>query len=214
LLRDGWRNIRLEMTGNFASSMVDRLLRIFSGLPTLFKHVRGIRTAPSTVDQVIRYGEDLQQELAFLSAEAEQANSSTGLVLKPTISQSDDVQFPSALDFQSNDGAIFHTWYWAATIMVEVCMMTIYQRHADSPWRTNLTANAAARKICMSYEYAAALKPLGAQFLQLPLICAHFVSDDEVKEWIVRKLNSLVAELHIQYTSEYVQGMANAILEI
>ncbi|KIW65542.1 hypothetical protein PV04_07796 [Phialophora macrospora] len=214
LLRDGWRNLRLEMTGNFASSMVDRLLRIFSGLPTLFKQVRGIHAAPSTIGEVIRYGEDLQQELAFLSAEAEQSTSDTGPVFKPATSQSDDVRFSSALDFQSTEGAIFHNWYWAATIMVEVCMMTIYQRHDESPWRMNLTANAAARKICMSYEYATALRPLGAQFLQLPLICAHFVSDDEVKEWIVRKLNLLVAELHIQYTSEYVQGMANAILRL
>ncbi|OCT49180.1 hypothetical protein CLCR_04853 [Cladophialophora carrionii] len=214
LLSDGWRSFHLDTTRNVASTLVDRLVQVFSALPSLVKQVRGIRAATTPVNQVIHFGEDLQQKLALLSAEAQHSSSNTGLVFKPVTSQSDDGRFPSVLAFQSTDGAIFHTWSWAVTIIVEVCIMTIYQRHDELPQRTNLAVNAAARKICMSYEYAATLRPLGAQFLQLPLICAHFVSDDSMKAWIVTKLNSLAAELHIQYTSEYVQTLGNAILGI
>ncbi|ETI25975.1 hypothetical protein G647_02752 [Cladophialophora carrionii CBS 160.54] len=214
LFSDGWRSFHLDPTRNVTSTLVDRLVQVFSALPSLVKQVRGIRAATTPVNQVIQFGEDLQQKLALLSAEAEHSSSNTALVFKPVTSQSDDGRFPSVLRFQSTDGAMFHTWYWAVTIIIEVCIMTIYQRHDELPRRTNLGVNAAARKICMSYEYAAALRPLGAQFLQLPLICAHFVGDDCMKEWIVTKLNSLVAELHIQYTSEYVQTLGNAILGI
>ncbi|EXJ56996.1 hypothetical protein A1O7_07340 [Cladophialophora yegresii CBS 114405] len=214
LLSDGWRDFHLDVTRNLASSLVDRLVQIFSALPSLVKQVRDIPAATTSIDQVIQYGEDLNQKLALLSAEAQQSSSNTLLVFKPATSRSDDGTFPSVLNFQSTDGAIFHTWYWAVTIIVEVCIMNIYHRHDEFPRRTSLTANAAARKICMSYEYAVTLKPLGAQFLQLPLICAHFVGDDEMKEWIVRKLNLLVAELHIRYTSEYVQTQGDAILGI
>ena len=167
-----------------------------------------------TVDQVVQYGESLQDELASLFAEAKQHFSTTDLGFRSAQAQSRDETFPSALHFQSRESAIFHCWLWAATIIVNVYMTSLHPYQQDvaaSSW-IDLAVDASARKICMSCEYAATLKPLGAQFIQLPLICAYFVSSEDEKAWITKKLNFLVEELYVRYSRTYLDTMSAVIM--
>lgn len=214
LLSEGWREIQLAKTSNFESIMVDRLLRIFSTLPSLARLVRTVHTMPSTMDQAVQYGEALQEELSLLSAEAKQHFSTSDLSFRSAEAQSKDEIFPSSLHFRSRESAIFHCWLWAATIVVNVYMTSLSTHQQDiaaSRWM-HLAVDASARKICMSCEYAATLKPLGAQFIQLPLICAYFVSSEHEKLWILEKINFLVVDSHVRYTRTYCDTLSAVIM--
>jgi len=109
--------------------------------------------------------------------------------------------------FRTPEGAIFHTWRWTAFLIVNLCMANLLPGDELRP-----SISDAAQHICMSYYYAAGLKPLGAQFLQFPLIAIYSVSSEEVKHWILRKINLLVEEMHISFEREYLETMATLVL--
>ncbi|EXJ67225.1 uncharacterized protein A1O5_09872 [Cladophialophora psammophila CBS 110553] len=166
------------------------------------------------MDQGAEYAKSLQHGLASLSAGAqEQHDPKNEFAFELVPSQHiDELTFPTTFHFQTPEGAIFHTWSWTASLIIGVCMTSLC--HKDDQWQEldSSATDSATQNICMSYEYAANLKPLGAQFLQLPLICAFFVCCEEVKNWILRKINLLVSELHIYYTREFLEPMAASIL--
>lgn len=217
LLREDWQGISLEAVGRPDSVMVDRLLRIFTHIPSLSKLVRRTNadSPQSIIDQVIQYGKDLWQKFDTIWVEAEQTGFLSGdiaLSMISTYGQSEP--FSSTPTFRSVDCALFCAYFWAARLIINVYMTNFLACHyTETEWQSiKISTHAAARNICASCEYAATLKPLGAQFIQLPLICAYGVSNEETKEWILNEINLLVAELHVQYVRQYLDFMSAAIL--
>ncbi|KAJ9604010.1 hypothetical protein H2200_011532 [Cladophialophora chaetospira] len=209
LLSDGWRDISMEKSGDVDAQLVDRLYRLFCDLPTLTKLARN-----GSANELLESAEAFREKLASISAQAQVYAQNSEPAFKLAPSTSNDETFPSMLHFSSKDGGIFYTFLWTAHIILDVCMMSSLSDKAKAgQWqRLKMSADAFGRKICMTYEYAASLKPLGAQFIQMPLTCAYFVSTEEVKAWIVEKLNELVVDLHVFYTKEYLDTVSGAIL--
>lgn len=217
LLREDWQGISLEAAGRPDSVMVDRLLQVFTHIPSLGRLVRrtSANSPQSTIDQVIRYGKDLWQKFDSIWAEAEQmgfSGSDSPLSMISTYGQNEP--FSSTLTFRSLDHALFCTWFWAAKLIINVYTTNLLASHyTETEWQINkVSTRLAAQNICASCEFAATLKPLGAQFIQLPLICAYSVSNEGTREWILNEINMLVADLHVQYVRQYLDHVSAAIL--
>ncbi|TAQ84197.1 hypothetical protein B7494_g7476 [Chlorociboria aeruginascens] len=210
LVRDGWQAINFEGVQKFGSAMLNQLLRIFSRIPSLIKHVRSWHAGSTilTMDQLIEYINSLQGELSsILTTALVEQTPNDDLVFKKIPSLTDDSIYSESLRFRTAEGAIFHTWRWTAVLIVNLCMANLLRGDALRPEIAN-----AAQHICMSCEYAATLRPLGAQFLQLPLIVTYSVSSEQVKHWILRKINLLVEEMHISFERGYLETIAALVV--
>jgi hypothetical protein len=119
-----------------------------------------------------------------------------------------DDEFPVSFYFCSHESAIFHTWRWMALLITDLCLVNL----VTDP-RLRLSIADTARRICMCYEYASLSNPLGAQFLQVPLIIAYAVSDQKGKNWIIDKINLLMGGLYVTYTGEYLDRLSMMIMK-
>ena len=199
MLEDGWKDIDLRKSNGFPSIMLDRLLQLFSRIPYL---------SQMDTSQAIEYSIFLTRELAHISETAlghkEHGNE---LVFTRLAAQPGDL-FSHTLRFHDVDAAMFHTWRWAAFLL-----LASREPGAVAGDDSLLSGtDSAVQHICMSYDYALSFKPLGAQFLQLPLIVAYNFAGQNVKDWMVDKLNVLVDAFCISYTSAYVETMAALIM--
>ncbi|KIW88861.1 uncharacterized protein Z519_10345 [Cladophialophora bantiana CBS 173.52] len=132
LLRHGWQDIHLETRGKFGSAMVDRLLVLFGRIPSLVR-LRSWRSSPHLIsmDQVTEYTKSLQHGLASLSAGSrEQDDPKNEFAFELVPSQHiDEPVFPTTFQFQTTEGAVFHTWSWTVSLIIGVCMTCL--RHKD-----------------------------------------------------------------------------------
>ncbi len=190
--------------------MLNQLLQIFSRIPSLATYVRSWKAGSPllALDQVMEYGISLHRDLSSISAAAlVEQDPNSDLFFEEIPSSMDDNIYPGTLRFRTTEGATFHTWRWTAFLIVNLCIANLLSEDELQP-----SISDAARHICMSFDYAAMLKPLGAQFLQLPLTVVYSVSSEEVKQWILRKINLLVEEMHITYEREYLDTMSAMVV--
>ncbi|PTB65735.1 hypothetical protein BBK36DRAFT_1120201 [Trichoderma citrinoviride] len=211
LLTGGWQDICPEKCRSIRFSSVDYLFESICRIPTLVKYVVDWKAGVSELGlhDITDIGRRLQQELRAASPRGSMSASLEGdLGFEEHRSSTLDDEFPLSIHFHSHEGAIFHTWRWMALLLTELCLVNLV---ADP--RLRLSIADTARRICMCYEYASLSKPLGAQFLQVPLIVAYAVSDQKVKKWILDKINLLIGGLYVTYTGEYLDTMSMMILK-
>ena len=203
LLRDDWQALFREMQASQSLTPLYQLLRVFTRIPTLVKLMRTWKTYDFSglraSDPVNMYAQFIKRELDDVVTNMIQSRRSQNSSrhhqdlsyedLPSSEVNDDDYLFLHAFHFRTREGAIFHTWYWTALLIVDICKARLSSsssndsdasRHQSED--TPTPAVAAATKICMSYSDATALIPLGAQFIQFPLICAYHVSSEKVKQ--------------------------------
>ncbi|KAL6701538.1 hypothetical protein J3F84DRAFT_399269 [Trichoderma pleuroticola] len=211
LLTGGWEDICPEKRDGIKFSSVDYLFESICGIPTLVKYVVDWKAGVSELGmgEIIEYGRKLQQELRAASPRSSMAgNFEDNLGFEERQSSALDDDFPVSFCFYSPEGAIFHTWRWMALIIADLCLVNLV---ADP--RLRLSIADTARRICMCYEYANLTNPLGAQFLQMPLIITYAVSDEKGKNWIMDKINLLMGGLYVTYTTEYLDCVSVMIMK-
>lgn len=211
LLTGGWQDICPEKRGNIKFSSVDYLFNSIRSIPTLVKYVVDWKAGVFELgmSEIIDYGRMLQQELRAASSWSPMSeNIQDNLGFEERQSSTLDGDFPLSFHFYSHEGAIFHTWRWMALLIAELCLVNLV---ADPRLRVSIADT--ARRICMCYEYANSSSPLGAQFLQVPLIVAYSVSDQNGKNWIRDKINLLLGGLFVTYTGEYLDGLSMMIMK-
>lgn len=211
LLTDGWEDICPEKRDGIKFSSVDYLFESICSIPTLVKYVVDWKAGVSDLGmgEIIEYGRKLQQELRAASPRSSTVgNVEENLGFEERQSSTLDDDFPLSFHFYSSEGAIFHTWRWMALIIADLCLVNLV---ADP--RLRLSIADTARRICMCYEYASLSNPLGAQFLQVPLIIAYAVSDQKGKNWIIDKINLLMGGLYVTYTADYLDCISMMILK-
>ncbi|KAL6816710.1 hypothetical protein J3E69DRAFT_375312 [Trichoderma sp. SZMC 28015] len=211
LLTGGWEDICPEKRDSIKFSSVDYLFESICSIPTLVKYVVDWKAGESDLGmgEIIEYGRKLQQELRAASPRSSTVgNVEENLGFEERQSSTLDEDFPLSFHFYSSEGAIFHTWRWMALIIADLCLVNLV---ADP--RLRLSIADTARRICMCYEYASLSNPLGAQFLQVPLIIAYVVSDQKGKNWIIDKINLLLGGLYVTYTAEYLDCISMMILK-
>lgn len=211
LLIGGWEDICPEKRDSIKFSSVDYLFESICGIPTLVKYVVDWKAGVSDLGmgEIIEYGRKLQQELRAASPRGSVVgNVEDNLGFEERQSSTPDDDFPLSFHFYSSEGAIFHTWRWMALILADLCLANLV---ADPRLRLGIADT--ARRTCMCYEYANLSKPLGAQFLQVPLIIAYVVSDQKGKNWIIDKINSLMGGLYVTYTAEYLDCISMMIMK-
>ncbi|KAK1245978.1 hypothetical protein MKX07_005047 [Trichoderma sp. CBMAI-0711] len=211
LLTGGWQDICPEKCKGIKFSSVDHLFESICKIPTLVKYVVNWRAGVSKLglSELTTYGRKLQQELRAASPRGSMSvnlEDNLGYEERPSLTLDDE--FPLSIHFASHEGAIFHTWRWMALLIADLCLVNLV---ADP--RLRLSIADTARRICMCYEYASLSNPLGAQFLQMPLIIAYAVSDQKGKMWILDRINLLIGGLYVTYTGEYLDSLSILILK-
>ncbi|KAL7957638.1 hypothetical protein V8C34DRAFT_314648 [Trichoderma compactum] len=192
LLTGGWEDICPEKRDGIKFSSVDYLFESICSIPTLVKYVVDWKAGISELGmgEIIEYGRKLQLELRAASPRSSMAgNVEDNLGFEERQSSTPDDDSPLSFHFYSYESAIFHTW------------------------RLRLSIADTARRICMCYEYANLSNPLGAQFLQVPLIIAYVVSNQKGKNWIIAKLNLLMGGLYVTYTTVYLDCLSVMIMK-
>lgn len=174
------------------------------------KYVVDWKAGVSELDknEIIHYARELQQELRAASPRRTMSGDEDNLGFEERASSTLDDEFPLSFHFYSHEGAIFHAWRWMALLIADLCLVNL----AANPRLRKIIADT-ARRICMCLEYARLWSPLGAQFLQVPLIIAYIVSDRKGKSWILEKINLLLGGLHVTYTEEYLDSLSMMIMK-
>ncbi|KAM0260402.1 hypothetical protein ACHAQJ_002804 [Trichoderma viride] len=211
LLTGGWQDICPEKRGSIKFSSVDYLFETICSIPTLVKYVVDWKAGVSELgmNEIADYGRKLQQELRAASPRGSMSgNLEDNLGFEERQSSTLDDEFPFSFHFYSYESAIFHTWRWMALLISDLCLVNVV---ADP--RLRLSIADTARRIRMCYEYASLSNPLGAQFLQVPLIIAYAVSDQKGKNWIIEKINLLLGGLYVTYTGEYLDHLSMMIMK-
>ncbi|KAL6876813.1 hypothetical protein J3F83DRAFT_769858 [Trichoderma novae-zelandiae] len=198
LLTGEWQEMCPEKRGSIQFSSVDYLFESICRIPTVVKYAVDWKAEASELGmrEIVNYGRKLQQELRAASPRGSMpGNVEDDLGFEERQSSAPDDELPLSLHFHSYEGAIFHTWRWMAMILADLCLVNLV---ADP--RLRLSSADTARRICMCYEYTSVSNPLGAQFLQVPLIIAYVVSDQKRKSWIIDKINLMMGSLYVTYT--------------
>ncbi|KAL7919849.1 hypothetical protein ACQKWADRAFT_300226 [Trichoderma austrokoningii] len=211
LVTGKWQDIRPGKRDSIKFSSVDYLFESIYRIPSLVKYVVDWKSGVSELDkdEIIDYARNLQQELRAASppsTESEDVEDNLGFEERQ--SSPLDGDFPLSFHFYSRESAIYHAWRWMALLITDLCLANI----AASP-RLRLIIAETARRICMCYEYASLSSPLGAQFLQVPLIIAYTTSDQKRKSWILQKINLLLGGLCVTYTEEYLDRLSMMIMK-
>ncbi|KAL6895092.1 hypothetical protein GGI43DRAFT_429200 [Trichoderma evansii] len=211
LLTGGWQDICPEKCGSIEFSSVDCLFESICSIPTLVKYVVDWKAGVSEIGkgEIIDYGRKLQQTLRAASPLGSVSRDvEDNLGFEERQSSTLDGEFPLSFHFYSHESAIFHTWRWMALLIVDLCLVNLLANP-----RLRLAIAETARRICMCYEYASLSSPLGAQFLQVPLIIAYVVSDQKGNNWIIDKINLLLGGLYVTYTEEYLDHLSTMIMK-
>ncbi|KAL7932061.1 hypothetical protein V8C35DRAFT_102054 [Trichoderma chlorosporum] len=211
LLTGGWQDVCPEKRRSIKFSSVDYLFESICNIPTLVKYVEDWKAGVSElgITEITIYGRKLQKELRAaspLSLSSGDVEDNLGFEERPSSALDDE--FPLSLHFYSYESAVFHTWRWMALIIADLCLVNLV---SDRRLRQNIADN--ARRIRMCYEYASLSIPLGAQFLQVPLIIAYAVSDQKGKNWITDKINLLMGGLLVTYTGNYLDHLSRMIMK-
>jgi hypothetical protein len=211
LLTGGWQDICPEKCRSVRFSSVDYLFESICKIPTLVKYVLDWRAGVSELGlgELTDYGRKIQQDLRAASPRGSMSVSlEEDLGFEERKSSALDDECPLSVHFRSHEGAIFHSWRWMALLIADLCLVNLV---ADPRLRLRIADT--AQRICMCYEYASLSKPLGAQFLQVPLIIAYAVSDQKRKDWITDKINLLMGGLYVTYTAQYLDSLSTMILK-
>ncbi|KAH6888509.1 hypothetical protein B0T10DRAFT_573249 [Thelonectria olida] len=215
LLQDSWQHVTRGKQKTFKVTKLDQLFETVYHIPSLVKQISDFKNGKSVMnmDQLTSYAKRLQEELVSLSAtEATSSKATEGtdqdLGYDQILLWADDDIFPIVLSFHSREGAVFHSWVWMASLMVDMCMDNLVP---DPRLRDSMSE--AARRICMCYEYVSLLKPIGALYLQLQLTAAYYVSDQRQRDWIVEKVNIIMEDLHIHFSSSYFETIGSLLFK-
>jgi len=173
-------------------------------LPSLLKDIRAFRGGEINISKaalvlathafrckVLRHAKDLEASLQN-SVTAIQIPSSTG-----------DPLFPTVYRFNDKMTNAKYCLHWACIVIANRLVGVV-----NPGCGLEEESAEAAKRICMSLEHAATLKPFAAFHMTFALPAAFSACSEEERVWIHTHMNELFEEIHTRYSLENLHVLA------
>ncbi|KAK7709709.1 hypothetical protein SLS57_008614 [Botryosphaeria dothidea] len=218
-----WNKVAFDATGVAEPrATMFKIARAMSYLPSLTRDVRAFFSGTSSPDitplSLLRRAETLHAMLDKVQPYIAETLADPTRVRRVAPSPEHADLWPMGYRF-ADAGVAFVLWfYWNMRMITFLIIAGLHQRPASSPFlppqpsyvaALGREARAMARDLCMSWEHAHAVRPLGAMYLDVGLIVAYSVfaegvgeeegeqEDEEAWErrlaWLLRALAQLTA---------------------
>ena len=194
-----WRSF--DASGLYKDKITFQLMNNMVQLPDLFRDIRAFMrgetafTAQELLVRALRFRVGVDEHRA-----AHEMSTMNETAPKVVLSTTGDDTIPDVYYFKDSATAKRYTMYWAMIILANQA-----QEKLLPTLELQYESQEAARKICMSCEYAMTTRPLGSLYMTLPLHAAFSVSSPELKIFIHRAFCALFEDIHLRPTMQSLE---------
>ncbi|KAF1963259.1 hypothetical protein CC80DRAFT_852 [Byssothecium circinans] len=108
-----------------------------------------------------------------------------------------DSPIPTALHFSNWRVAVAYNCYWSLLILVNKKICQLLPPYDPTQYALEAESRTVAYHICKTWEDAWDTRPIGAFHVPLGFVLAHGFCTPDVQEWIVKGLNALLEQQHV-----------------
>ncbi len=189
-----WRSF--DVSGLYEDKIAFQLMDNMIQLPALFRDIRAFLRGASafTANELLLRSLRIRAGIDEHAAELETATMNK-TAPKVIPSATEDKTTPKVYRFKDSSTAKRYTIYWTMIILANKA-----QHKLHPTLELQYEIREAARKICMSCEYAMTTRPLGSLYMSLPLYVAFAVSSPEQKIFVHRAFGLLFEDMQLHPT--------------
>ncbi|KAF2640029.1 hypothetical protein P280DRAFT_490424 [Massarina eburnea CBS 473.64] len=125
-----------------------------------------------------------------------------------------DSPIPTAFHFSNWRVTVAYNCYWSLLILTNRLLCKLLPPHDPTRYALEAECQTVAYEICKTWEDAWATRPIGALHIPLSFVLAHEFCDPDVQEWILKGLNALLEQQHVntfRWSDDVIQMMSGQL---